>query len=263
MVKNRFDEQVAVVLGGAQGIGAATVKRLAQEGAKVVIGDINTDEGEKLAASLGPDGALFHEADLADKDSLVSLIHAAEDRFGGLDCLANVAAVGHRGDRLDITQVDEDLIDLYMGVNAKGFMISCQQAIPLMLKRGGGSIVQVSSIAGQYGGAMSTMPLYGMCKAAVDSLSRHIAAAYGKQNIRCNSIAPGTTMTEMVRAHSHNIPDFDRTLESTPSSRFADPEDIASVICFLLSSDARHVNAQTVRIDGGESAVMFPAPGNF
>lgn len=255
----RFENKVAVVLGGAQGIGAATVKRLCQEGARVIIGDVNTAEGEQLAASLGPDVARFCQADLADKDSLVALIHSAEDQFGGLDCLANVASVGHPGDRGDLAQVDEDLIDLYMGVNAKGFMITCKEAIPLMLKRGGGSILQVSSMAGQYGGAMSTMPLYCMCKAAIDSLTRHIAAAYGKQNIRCNSIAPGTTMTDMVRAHSHNIPDFDRLREAMPSPHFPEPDEIAGVIAFLLSSDARTINAQTVCADGGGSAVMYPA----
>lgn len=259
MVNKRFDNKVVVVLGGAQGIGAATVKRLCEEGAKVVVGDINADQGEKLAASLGENAALFQHANLKDEDSLVSLIRSAEDQFGGLDCLANIASIGHPGDRGDITTVDENLIDLYMGVNAKGFMITCKEAIPLMLKRGGGSIVQVSSLAGQFGGGMSTMPLYSMCKSSIDALTRHVAARYGKQNIRCNSIAPGTTMTDMVRANSHNIPDFDRMLESMPSPRFADPEDIASVIAFLLSSDASCINAQTILADGGGTAVMHPA----
>lgn len=258
MTNKRFDNRVVVVLGGAQGIGAAAVQRLRQEGARVVIGDNNADAGQKLAASFEPGKAVFQHADLAEKESLVSLIHAAEEQFGGLDCLLNIAAIGHPGDRVDIVEIDEDLIDLYMGVNLKGFMITCKHAIPLMLKRGGGSIVQISSMAGQFGGAMSTLPLYCMSKSAIDSLTRHIAAAYGKQNIRCNSVAPGTTMTAMVRAHADKIPDFDRMLESTPSPRFAEPEDIAGVICFLLSSDARHVNAQTVQADGGEAAVLYP-----
>lgn len=258
-MQNRFDNKVVVVLGGAQGIGAAVVTRLSNEGARIVIGDINADAGEKLVAALGSDKTIFREANLSDKDSLVGLVRAAEEVFGGLDCLANVASIGHPGDRGDVLQVDEDLVDLIVGANLKAYMIACKEAIPLMLKRGGGSIVQVSSLGGQFGGTMSTMPLYCMLKAAVDSLTRHIAAAYGKQNIRCNSVAPGTTMTDMVRAHADKIPGFDRTIAATASSQLAEPEDIAGAISFLLSSDARHVNAQTIRADGGESAIMYPA----
>ena len=258
MVNKRFDNKVAVVLGGSQGIGAATVKMLCQEGARVVIGDIKAAEGEKLAASLGADTAIFQEANMADKDSLVALIQSAEDQFGGLDCLANVAFHGLHGDRTDLLNLDEDLIDHYFNVNAKAFLVTCKEAIPLMLKRGGGSIVQVSSLSGQYGGAMSTMPLYGMYKASVDALTRNIAARYGKQNIRCNSVAPGTVMTEMVRANAHKLPDIDKMMELMPSPQFAEPEDIASVIAFLLSIDARSINAQTIFADGGETAVLYP-----
>ena len=260
MVFKRLDNKVAVVLGGSQGIGAATVKRLCQEGARVVIGDINEDDGEKLAASIGADQAFFQEANMADKESLVALIHSAEDRFGGLDCLANVAFAGLRGDRTDLLNLDEGpLIDHYFNVNAKGFLITCKESIPLMMKRGGGSIVQVSSLSGQYGGAMSTMPLYGMYKASIDALTRQIAAAYGKQSIRCNSVAPGTVMTEMVRASAHKLPDIDKMMELMASPQFAEPEDIASIIAFLLSSDARCINAQTIFADGGEAAVLYPA----
>lgn len=259
MLGKRFDNKVVVVLGGAQGIGAAVVTRLSHEGARVVIGDINVEAGEKLAMSLGSESTIFRMANLSDKDSLIALVRAAEEEFGGLDCLANIASIGHPGDRGDIMQVDEDLVDLIMGANTKAYMVTCKEAIPLMLKRGGGSIVHVSSLGGQYGGTMSTMPLYCMLKSAVDSLTRHIAAAYGKQNIRCNSVAPGTTMTDMVRAHADKIPGFERTVAATASPQLAETEDIASVISFLLSSDARHVNAQTVRADGGESAIMYPA----
>lgn len=259
MATGRFEDKVVVVLGGAQGIGAATVKRLSQEGARVVIGDINEDDGKKLAESLGSDAALFQPTNLTDKESLISLVQSAEQHFGGLDCLVNLASIGHPGDRGDIVQTDDDLIDLFMGVNLRGFYITCKEAIPLMQKRGGGSIVLVSSMAGQHGGGMSTMPMYGMCKAAISALGRHIAAAYGKHNIRCNSVAPGTTMTDMVRAHSHALPNFDLMLELTPSPQYAEPEDIAGVISFLLSNDARHVNAQSICADGGESAVMYPA----
>ena len=195
---------------------------------------------------------------MADGDSLVALIRSAEDRFGGLDCLANVAFAGLHGDRTDLLNLDENLIDHYFNVNAKGFLITCKEAIPRMLKRGGGSIVQVSSLSGQYGGAMSTMPLYGMYKASVDALTRNIAARYGKQNIRCNSVAPGTVMTEMVRASAHKLPDIDKMMELMPSPQFAEPEDIASVIVFLLSSDARSINGQTIFADGGETAVLYP-----
>ena len=257
-MNKRLENKVAVVLGGAQGIGAATVTRLSAEGARVVIGDINVEEGEKLADSLGADVAFFQKADMADKDSLVALVQAAEDRFGGLDCLANVAFHGLRGDRTDLLNLDEDLIDHYFNVNAKAFLVTCKEAIPLMFKRGVGSIVQVSSLSGQYGGAMATMPLYGMYKASVDALTRTIAARYGKQSIRCNSVAPGTVMTEMVRASAHKLPDIDKMKELMPSPDFAEPEDIAAIIAFLLSSDARCINAQTIFADGGETAVLYP-----
>lgn len=259
-MNKRLDDKVAVVLGGSQGIGAAVVQRLCDDGARVVIGDINAEAGEQLAASLGADTAVFQHANLADKDSLLALIQTAEDKFGGLDCLANVAFHGLHGDRTDLLNLDEDLIDHYFNVNAKAFVITCKAAIPLMLKRGGGAIVQVSSLAGQAGGAMSTMPLYGMYKASVDALTRNIVARYGKQNIRCNSIAPGTVMTDMVRANIDKLPDVAAMLESMPSPEFAEPEDIASVIAFLLSSDSRCINGQTIFADGGVTAVMSASP---
>lgn len=258
MLNMRFENKVAVVLGGSQGIGAATVRRLCQEGAQVVIGDINVDDGEQLAASLGAEVALFQQADMADKDSLLALIQSAESHFGGLDCLANVAFHGLHGDRAELLNIDEDMIDHYFTVNAKAFLVTCKAAIPFMLKRGGGGIVQVSSLSGQYGGAMSTMPLYGMLKASTDALTRNIAARYGKQNIRCNNVAPGTVMTEMVRANAHKLPDIDKMKELMPSPEFAEPEDIAAIIAFLLSSDARSINAQTIFADGGETAVLYP-----
>lgn len=258
MLDTRLKNKVVVVLGGSQGIGAAVVERLCNEGAQVVIGDINVEAGEKLAASLGAEKAFFQEANMADKDSLVALIQAAEDQFGGLDCLANVAFHGLHGDRTDLVNLDEDLIDHYFNVNAKAFLVTCKEAIPRMLKRGGGSIAQVSSLSGQYGGAMATMPLYGMYKASIDALTRNIAAQYGKQNIRCNSVAPGTVMTEMVRAHADKLPDIDKMKELMPSPEFAEPEDIASIMAFLLSSDSRCINAQTIFADGGETAVLYP-----
>lgn len=258
----RFDGKTIVILGGATGIGAATALRIAGEGGNVAIGDINDESAQAVVARIRAEGgsALAQHANLGDGESLRNLFDTAAAQFGGIDGLANIALALDPRDT-DILTLDLAAFDDYMRTNLKGYLTSCQLAIPHLLQRGGGAIVQVSSLAGQYGGAMGSMPLYGMYKAGIDALTRHIVARLGKQNIRCNSVAPGTTLTELIRTHFDQIPDMHRMLDQVPRPRFAEPEELAGVIAFLLSADGGAVNGQTIYADGGQAAVMFPIPG--
>lgn len=249
-----------MLIGAATGIGAATARRLAAEGAAVTIGDINDAGAQATAAAIESAGgrASAVHCDFGDGDSIAALMQASIRHFGRIDALVNVALANDPGDT-DVLSLDPALFDRYMQTNLKGYLMGCRLALPHLLERGG-AIVQVSSLAAQYGGAMAQMPLYAMFKAGVDALTRHIAARYGKRGVRCNSVAPGLTMTELIRATYEQVPNIDRMLDQVPRPRFAEPEEMAGTIAFLLSADAGAINGLVITADGGQSAVMFPEP---
>jgi NAD(P)-dependent dehydrogenase (short-subunit alcohol dehydrogenase family) len=256
MNDGRFAGKVVVVIGGATGIGAATVRRLAAEGARVVVGDINREGGAALAAQLG--GAVsFAFVDLADEATVRALMETTAARHGGIDGVfnnaADLSAATMLGD-LDPVEIDLAAFDRAVRINLRGFVLSCRHAIPLLIKRGGGAIVQTSSLAGQYGGVEPHRLAYSCSKAGIDALTRQVVARYGKAGIRCNAVAPGVVMTEPVRSNPEYL-GVDQYLRDTPHVRLAEPEDIAAIVAFLLSADAAMINGQVIRADGGMSAV--------
>ena len=252
---NRLSGKVAVVTGGASGIGAATCKRLVAEGAKVAIGDLNIGAAQALAAELG-DAALAIRFDAGDVTSVAALIAATVERFGRLDVLHNNAALmSHDVIKQDTNPVDIDfdIWDMAFRVNVRGYVAGCKYAIPHLLKAGGGAIVMTASGSGHRGDLANIA--YGASKSAVIGFSRYVATIYGKQGIRCNSISPGLIRTE---GGSKNVQGEMLTVmeRNTLTPRLGQPEDVAAMVAFLASDDGAFVTGQDIMVDGGMLAHM-------
>jgi NAD(P)-dependent dehydrogenase (short-subunit alcohol dehydrogenase family) len=226
-------DKVVIVAGGASGIGAATALRLAEEGAAVVVGDLDQDGAALTAAGLRARGATAVE-------------------LGGLDGLFNVAAdvsPATLGRDTDILTIPTEVWQRTLDVNLTGTFFMARQAIPALLTRGGGSIVNTLSGLVVYGDPMR--PAYGASKAGLMALTKHIAARFGKQNVRCNAVAPGYVMTDQA---ARNIPPETRqaTLAATKLPRLGTPDDIAATVAFLLSDDAGWITSQLHLVNGGK-----------
>ena len=246
-----LEGKVVIVTGAGSGIGRATVQRLSREGASVVAADINLTGAEETVALVAAHGgrAVAQHADVADEDSVRAMVDSAVAAYGRLDGLHNNAAnVFVVPQDLDIVSMDMAVWDASMATNVRGPMLGCKYAIPQMLKTGGGSIVNMSSNAGQMGDLLRVA--YGVSKAGVDSLTRYVATIHGKQGIRCNAISPGVVATpalvnnvsetELAMFESHHLTPYMGT-----------PEDIAAVVAFLLGEDARFITGQVINVDGG------------
>jgi NAD(P)-dependent dehydrogenase (short-subunit alcohol dehydrogenase family) len=246
---NRFDGQVAIVTGGASGIGEATCRRLVAEGAEVVVADVNGEQANALAAQLGP-RAIAHQFDASDVASVESLIMSTIQRFGRLDVLHNNAAISspevHARDRnpIDITFATWDQV---MAVNVRGYLAGCKYALPTMIAQGAGAIVNTASTGG-FSGDITRMA-YSVSKAAIIGLTRQIATHYGRQGIRCNAVAPGLVLTPGTRGAAQPVIEVMQRHLLVPE--VGKPEDIAAVVCFLASNEARYINGQTYIADGG------------
>jgi NAD(P)-dependent dehydrogenase (short-subunit alcohol dehydrogenase family) len=247
-----LDGRVVVVVGGATGIGAATAARLAVEGCSVVIGDVAADVAKQTAARITEaGGTAIHVAfDLADHLSVSGLINAATTLYGGVDLLFNVGAdmSAIRADT-DVVDIDFDVWDRVMAVNLRGYLAAMKYAVPEMLTRGGGAIVNMSSAAAFQG--EPARPAYATAKAGIGALTRHVASRWGKEGIRCNAVAPGFTATEAIRSVPQ-WPDLEAgALKRIRGTRVGNPEDVAALVAFLLSEEGEWINGQVVNIDGG------------
>jgi NAD(P)-dependent dehydrogenase (short-subunit alcohol dehydrogenase family) len=245
-------DKVAVVVGGATGIGAATAARLGGEGCRVVIGDIAEDAARQTAERIAAaGGTATHVAfDLANPDSVAELIDTAATTYDGVDLLFNVGADMStiRADT-DVVDIDFDVWDRVMTVNLRGYVAAMKYAIPRMLDRGGGAIVNMSSAAAFQG--EPARPAYATAKAGIGALTRHVASRWGKEGIRCNAVAPGFTATEDIRSVPQ-WPDLQAgALKRIRGTRVGDPSDIAALVAFLLSEESEWINGQVVNIDGG------------
>lgn len=240
--------KVAIVTGGASGIGAAACRRFVQEGAKVVIGDINGEGAAALAAELGPN-ALPVWFDAVDVASIKAMVDKTVEHFGGINFLYNNAALLHAMPH-DTNPIDIDFEwwDRIFAGNVRGYMAGCKYAIPHILKAGGGSIVMTSSASAMLGDL--SMFAYGASKAAIISLAHYVATIYGKQGIRCNAVSPGLVLTDGCKK---NISDEIETImaENTLAPRLGQPDDLAAMAVFLCSDDAQYITGQNIAVDGG------------
>jgi len=248
----RLDGKVVLISGGARGQGAAEARIFAQEGAKVVIGDLLDAEGTSVAAEIAESGgdALFVHLDVTDEEDWRSAIAAAVSSFGKLDVLVNNAGIWRRGRVEDTTVEDWDTI---MDVNAKGVFLGTKQAIPEMRKAGGGSIINISSTAGLVGGPRSSA--YTASKGAVRLFTKATAIQYAKEGIRANSIHPGPIETAMIQqVWQGDEQNREEAIARTPLGRIGTPEDIAYGALFLASDESSFMTGSELVIDGGSTA---------
>ncbi len=246
----RLEGKIALISGGARGIGAAMSTRFTAEGAHVCIGDIEEAAGLALADTIQAAGqdARFMPLDVTDSAAWRAAVGALVEDFGGVDILVNNAGIY---DRRPLEDISEEAWDRVMDVNAKGPFLGTKAVIPAMRMKGGGSIVNMSSTAGIRGSVASH---YGASKGAVRLLTKSIAGTYAKDRIRCNSVHPGPVETEMGYAA---VPEAVRAerFGRIPLGRFADPSEIANAVLFLASDEASFMTGSEMVVDGGSTAV--------
>ncbi len=239
--------KVALVTGGASGIGRASALALAEAGAQVMVSDMNTAGGEETVKLIGS-GAAFCRADVASAGDAEALVGATMERFGRLDYAINNAGVG--GDMLLTHQREEAIWDLIMNVNLKGVWLCMKYEIPALLAGGGGSIVNIASAAGLIGFRYASA--YAASKHGVVGLTRSAALEYARQGIRVNAVCPGFTDTPMVDDVKAASPQMaEATVRSIPMRRLGTPEEIAQAVLWLCSEDSSFVTGHALAIDGG------------
>jgi NAD(P)-dependent dehydrogenase (short-subunit alcohol dehydrogenase family) len=249
-VSQELVEKVAIVTGGAGGIGRATVERFVAEGAQVVIADIDTDAGEALAEELGP-AAAYQRTDVADADDVQAVIDVAVRRFGGLHVMVNNAGISSSRRRF----LEDDLrdFDRVMAVNVRGVLLGCQRAARHMAEHGGGSIVNTTSIGGINAGA--GLVTYRASKAAVVHLSQCIAIDVAQHDIRVNCIAPAHIATAINATYDQA--GIVRAMQ--PLQRMGAPSDVAEAMLFLASDRSAQITGIVLPVDGGTTAGPPPA----
>jgi len=250
----KLDGKVALISGAPRGQGAAEAETFVKEGAKVVFGDIRDADGQKVEAAIRASGgaATYVHLDVTSEDDWKRAVQTAVDRYGKLDVLVNNAAITIK--RVPIEERTVAEWDQVMAVNAKGVFLGTKHAIPAMRRAGGGSIVNISSIAG-IGQSLMQEPAYAASKAAVRIFTKVTAAQHAKDGIRCNSVHPGPVDTEMF----HNaFPDKDvmaRRLARIPLGRMGTVSEMVSLVLYLASDDSAYMTGSEILIDGGAMAM--------
>ena len=241
--------KVGIVAGGGRGIGAATAKRLASEGAAVVIGDLMGDWAREVADAINASGgkAIGVDLDGTGAESQAAIVAAAKAEFGGLDFYHSNLAGGTEGD-IDALNCPVEVLEKSFAINTKSHFLATQAALPAIIERGGGAMIYTSS--GAASGGAPWQVAYPMTKNAIHALARHVAAKYGKQGIRANVICPGLVLTEAVKQHLTDEY-VERGLKAIPHTRLGQPEDIAAAVTFLASDDGAWVNGQVWHVNGG------------
>ncbi|OBK21401.1 oxidoreductase [Mycobacterium asiaticum] len=248
--------KTAIVTGAGAGIGLAVAQRLAVEGCQVLCADIDAAAAETAATKIGS-GAVAHQADISDEQQVAGMVAACVSSFGGVDKLVANAGVVHFASLIETTVEDFDRV---MAINLRGAWLCTKHAAPQMIQRGGGAIVNMSSLAGHI--AVGGSGAYGMSKAAISQLSRITAAELRSSNIRANALLPAFVDTPMQQTA---MTMFDETLGEGGArsmiarlqGRMAAPEEMASIVAFLLSDDASMITGTTQIADGGTIAALW------
>lgn len=248
----RLEGKVAIISGGARGMGATEARMFAREGAKVVFGDVLDDLGKQVEAEINESGgeAIYVSLDVTDASAWQNAVDTAVSRFGKLDILVNNAGIVINTDRDESTAEEWDRV---MNVNAKGVFLGIKSAIPAMREAGGGSIVNISSISGMIG-QHGIHPGYNASKGAVRLLTKATAIQYAPEGIRANSVHPGPIATPMTEASRSDPERRQRSMNSTPMGRYGQPEDIAYGVMFLASDESSYMTGSELVIDGGYTA---------
>jgi 3-oxoacyl-[acyl-carrier protein] reductase len=248
----KFQNKVVLVTGGAAGIGKATALRFAEEGAKVVICDVDEDNGKETQKLLGSEAA-FYSVNVASRGEVQKWVEQVVERYGCIDVLVNNAGVLRDGQLVKfkegqlVSQMAEADFDLVIAVNLKGVFNCTQAVVPVMIKQGEGIILNASSVVGLDGNFGQTN--YVATKSGVIGMTKVWARELGRYNIRVNVVAPGFTATEMVKAMPEKV--LDGMKAHTPLGRLGEPNDIANAYVFLASDEASFITGATLRVDGG------------
>ena len=248
----RLEGKIALISGGARGQGAVEARLFAREGAKVVFGDILDEQGRMVEAELSESGAdaTYVHLDVTKEADWVSAVEATLSRYGRLDVLVNNAGISIRKSIEDTTEEDWDRI---MGINAKGVFLGTKHAIPAMRQAGGGSIINISSVAGMVGSPF-TGGSYAATKGAVRLLTKSTAIQYAKEGIRCNSVHPGLIETPMNEDLLADPETREMRLQPIPMGRIGTAEEVAYGVLFLASDESSFMTGSELVIDGGKTA---------
>lgn len=259
----QLEGKVAVVTGAGSGIGRASASIMAARGAQVLVTDLRPEAAQETVDAIVAAGGEAHamKVDAENPSDLRAMIAEAASRFGGVDIVHNNAAL------LDIEfskcdhsllMIDVESWDRILAVNLRSMMVSCQAAIPELIKRGGGSIINTASTLGVRGDLQ--LPAYSASKAGVTGLTRQIAAEFGKKRIRCNAVAPGLILTPVTEKWlPQELKEISEDTNSTPY--LGRPEDIGATVAFLASDDARYITGQTIAVDGGATMQLPTVAG--
>lgn len=242
----RLKDKVAIVTGGASGIGEATVRLFVQEGAKVTIADMNEEKGEALAKELG-DSTIFVKTNVTNESEVENMVNKTVETFGKLDILFNNAGIGdlHPTDELSFEHWQRTI-----SVNLDGVFLVAKHAIRAMKKNGSGSIVNTASILGHVGDAQ--VASYAASKGAVANLTRALAVEFAQDNIRVNAVCPGYVITPLIDQLDEEAREY--LVTQHPIGRLGKPEEIAKAVLFLASDDASFVTGANLLVDGGYTA---------
>jgi 3alpha(or 20beta)-hydroxysteroid dehydrogenase len=249
----KLDGKVALISGGARGQGAAEAETFAHEGARVVFGDVRDDEGKKVAAAIQAAGgdAVYVHLDVASEGDWEAAVKTAIDRYGRLDILVNNAGIVIK--RVPIEERTVEEWDRVMAVNARGVFLGTKHAIPAMRRAGGGSIVNISSVAG-IGQSLHQEPAYAASKGAVRIFTKVTASQHAKDKIRCNSVHPGPVDTDMLHSAMPDPEVLRRRMERVPLGRMGRVDEIVTLVLYLASDDSAWVTGSEIVIDGGALA---------
>ena len=250
----RLENKVVLITGGANGIGRAAAFKFADEGAKVVIVDIDEKAGQSLAVQIENKNksAYFLSCNVSKTDDVKKVINEVERKYGALNVLYNNASIYLPNKDGFITDIDEEVWDRVISINLKSIYLFCKYGIPLMIQSGGGSIINTASSAGVIG--IPNCDAYTATKGATVALTKSLAVEFGREKIRVNCIAPAAIETPMLAQSNPDGPEFDekRFLGlRTPLRRYGRPEEIANLAIFLASDESSYINGAIITADGG------------
>jgi len=256
----QLEDKVAIVTGGAHGIGLAVATRYVAEGARVVIADVDAAAGDTAAGALGASRCTFVRTDVGDRGDANRVVAEAWRLFGGLDILVNNAGIVHGADFLDLEEADFDRV---LRVNLKGAFLVGQAAAKRMVEqvkagKPPGAIINMSSINAVV--AIPNQVPYCVSKGGLAQLTKVMALSLAPYGIRVNAIGPGSIMTDILRSVATDREARHRILARTPLGRIGDPEEIASIAVFLASRDSSYMTGQTVYADGGRLGLNYVMP---